>query len=212
MRVVHATDRWVIIDKPSGLLSVPGKDPAMAHAVAWCRATFPRASGPITVHRLDMDTSGCLLLALDAGAQRELSMQFEARAVEKLYQALLLGRPPHDSGSVDVPMRADITNRPVQVLDRSHGRPALTAYKVIETVSGPEGERARVELIPHTGRSHQLRLHMAHLGCPIAGDPLYGPQPGTRESAPRLCLHAHVLTITDPSSGQRVRAVSAAPF
>ena len=207
--IVHRGERLVVVDKPPGLLSVPGKgEENQDCAVARVRAMFPSATGPMVVHRLDMDTSGLLIVALDAEAQRDLSMQFERREVEKCYTALVDGAVGVESGTVDVPIRMDPTNRPYQVVDRSHRRPAVTCYKVLSF----ETDRTRLELIPQTGRTHQLRVHCAHMGHPILGDVLYGPQPRTGESAPRLMLHANMLTFTDPQTGRRLRVERPAAF
>jgi tRNA pseudouridine32 synthase / 23S rRNA pseudouridine746 synthase len=209
IEIVHATERFVVIDKPPGLLSVPGKgEENQDCAAARVRAMFPGATGPMVVHRLDMDTSGLLIVALDAEAQRELSMQFERREVEKSYVALVEGAVAIESGTVDVPIRMDPTNRPYQVVDRSHHRPAVTCFKVLSY----ETDRTRLELIPQTGRTHQLRVHCAHMGYPILGDVLYGPQPRTGDSAPRLMLHAARLGFTDPGTGRRVRVERGAGF
>ena len=209
LQIVHRGERVVVVDKPAGLLSVPGKGEANQDcAVARVRAMFPSATGPMIVHRLDKDTSGLLIVALDPEAQRDLSMQFERREVEKSYTALVDGIVPLESGTIDVPIRMDPDNRPYQVVDRSHRRPAVTCYKVLAY----ETDRTRLELIPLTGRTHQLRVHCAHMGHPILGDVLYGPQPRTAEAAPRLMLHAGMLTFTDPDSGRRLRVVRPAPF
>lgn len=200
-----ARPRWVVIDKPPGLLSVPGKDPDLPNAQAWCRGAFAHAQGPITVHRLDMHTSGLLLLALDAEAHRALSAQFARREVEKTYTALVHGTPPHVEGTIDLPMRADITRRPLQIIDHTLGKPAQTTYRVQAHNAGT----TRVELVPHTGRSHQLRLHMATIACPIVGDALYGP-PG--DPSPRLMLHATSLMFTDPDTGDRITCTAEPAF
>jgi tRNA pseudouridine32 synthase/23S rRNA pseudouridine746 synthase len=155
-----------------------------------------------------MDTSGLLVLGLDAGAQRDLSGQFERREVEKSYIALVEGLLNLESGTIDVPVRPDFLNRPYQVADRSHHRPAVTCWKVLAY----ETDRTRLELIPLTGRTHQLRVHCAHAGHPILGDVLYGPQPATSESAPRLMLHAAHLTFADPETARRVTYRSSPPF
>lgn len=209
LNIIHTTDRYVVIDKPAGLLSVPGKGPANQDcASSRVRKAFPHATGPIVVHRLDMDTSGLLVLALDADAQRDLSAQFRARTVEKRYIALVAGIMPAESGVIDLPMRPDITNRPYQIIDHVLGKPASTSWRVLAL----ETDRTRVELVPVTGRTHQLRVHCAAIGHPILGDVLYGPQPETAHAAPRLCLHASYLAFTDPATGRRVEYTSPAPF
>ncbi|MBX3358953.1 MAG: RluA family pseudouridine synthase [Phycisphaeraceae bacterium] len=223
--MVHATDRYAVVDKPAGLLSVPGKGEAGVDCVpVRVQGMFPAATGPLTVHRLDMDTSGLLVVGLDAGAQRELSMQFERREVQKAYVAVVDGVVACDSGTIEVPIRPDYANRPYQVVDRSHKRPAVTCYKVL----GREGGCSRLELVPMTGRTHQLRIHCADPSCwgqpgesagrvngtghPILGDVLYGPQPRTSLAAARLLLHACRLGFTEPGTGRRVEFESESPF
>lgn len=209
LAVVHETARFVVIDKPAGLLSVPGKGAHNQGCVpARVRCLFPRATGPLVVHRLDMDTSGLLVVALDPDAQRDLAGQFERREVEKSYTAVVDGLVSLESGTIDAPIRPDLSNRPYQVVDRSHRRPAVTVYKVLAF----DTDRTRLDLIPLTGRTHQLRVHCAHIGHPILGDVLYGPQPATARASPRLLLHAAMLAFTDPGSGRRVRFESRPPF
>lgn len=199
-----------MLNKPAGVLSVPGKGEAkQACAASWVRERFPSATGPITVHRLDMDTSGLLLCALDEGTQKELSAQFERREVEKQYLALVEGQVAQEIGVLDAPMRLDPDNRPYQVVDREQGRPAETAYRVLAYEPGC----TRLELEPRTGRTHQLRVHCAYrgpggLGHPILGDVLYGDV----ASAPRLMLHAWRLRLADPATGRRIDLEAAAPF
>ncbi len=197
LNVVHADARFVIVNKPSGMLSVPGKGPEKRDCVAErVRALYPGATGPVTIHRLDMDTSGLIACALDEDAQRTLSVQFQDRHVEKTYVALVAGRVRELSGTIEIPVRPDPFNRPVQVVDRSHARPAVTHWRVLSY----ETDRTRLELTPLTGRTHQLRVHCAHVGHPILGDVLYGED----HPAPRLMLHARTLGFTDPDTGRRV--------
>ena len=197
IRILVRGEGWLAVDKPSGTLSVPGKGEAGAvNVAAWVMEHQPHASGPITVHRLDMDTSGILLVALDAARQRALSMQFEARTVEKRYIAVVAERVEQSSGRFDAPMRLDVPNRPRQIVDYAQGKPATTEFRTLERGD----DRTRLELNPLTGRTHQLRVHCAHAGHPILGDPLYGDP----ASASRLFLHATRLEFTDPSSGERV--------
>ncbi|MGQ0628176.1 MAG: RluA family pseudouridine synthase [Phycisphaerales bacterium] len=205
IEVVRSDARFVVISKPAGLLSVPGKGAENAVcAASWARERYIEARGPITVHRLDMDTSGLLLMALDEAAQRGLSWQFEARTVGKEYVALVEGDVAGDEGVVVAAMRLDPARRPLQVIDPLLGRPAETRWRVLSR----EGGRTRVRLTPLTGRSHQLRVHCASMGHPILGDGLYG----RLETAPRLMLHASGLAFDDPSTGARVECVSPAPF
>jgi len=211
LAVIHHTGRLVVIDKPAGLLSVPGKGPQNQDcAAARVAAAFPGASGPLVVHRLDMETSGLLLFGLDPAAQRSLSMQFEARTIGKRYHALLADDPREAGnpaeGEISIPIRADITRRPLQVVDDVQGRHATTRYRIL----GPRTGGCLIEFEPVTGRSHQLRLHSASprgLGTPIVGDRLYGGIP-----APRLMLHASWLEFTDVDSGERTAVRSPAPF
>lgn len=210
--VVFADDHLAVINKPAGLLSVPGKGEANQDCVvARVQQLFPRATGPLVVHRLDMDTSGLLVVALNAQAQRLLSAQFERRSVEKDYLALVEGDVHADAGEVCLPIRLDPANRPVQVVDFVHGRPALTRYQVLSR----ETDRTRLRLVPITGRTHQLRVHCAApqslggLGCPIQGDVLYGDG---RASAPRLLLHAQTLRLHHPETHQSLSWTSQAPF
>jgi len=216
LRVVHETPRFVVVDKPSGLLSVPGRSPEKSDCVrARVAEMYPRATGPMTVHRLDLETSGLLVLALDPAAHRELSLQFEKRRVRKRYIALVEGDPGSgDSihtesahGKIRLPLSKDWPNRPRQKVDFEQGKPAVTRFRVLKRF----GHATRVELVPITGRSHQLRVHAAHelgLGAPIVGDPLYGDA----SLAPRMMLHATRLELTDPGSGEPVVIESEAPF
>lgn len=209
LEIVHRTDRLVVVDKPASLLSVPGKgEENQDCAASRVRAMIPGATGPMVVHRLDMDTSGLLIVALDAEAQRHLSMQFEQREVEKSYTALVDGMVPAERGTIDVPVRMDPDNRPYQITDPSHHRSAITDFRVLSY----ETDRTRLELTPLTGRTHQLRVHCAHIGHPILGDVLYGPQPRTGELAHRLMLHAAMLVFTDPQTGRRTRVELAPSF
>jgi tRNA pseudouridine32 synthase/23S rRNA pseudouridine746 synthase len=208
LRILHATPRYAVVDKPAGMLSVPGKGEDKADcAAARVRAMFPGASGPLVVHRLDMDTSGLLIFGLDPDAQRRLSGQFERRTVRKRYVALVDGLVGAEAGVIDALMRADLDRRPVQIIDPVHGRPSLTRWRLVAL----ETDRSRLELEPVTGRTHQLRVHLAHAGHPILGDVLYGEQPRTASLAPRLCLHAASLEFDEPDGG-RVRFESRAGF
>lgn len=211
--VASGAHGWLAINKPAGLPSVQAKDVSLPHALTWLCERYLKVAAlawPATIHRLDMDTSGLLLLALDAETQRAVSGQFEARTVSKRYVAVVDGRPPADAGVIEAPMRADWARRPVQVIDQATGRAAVTRYRVVR--EEPEGAW-RIELEPLTGRSHQLRVHMASVGCPIVGDPLYGwgapaGPTGTAKAPPRraarMLLHASGLGFIDPATGQRV--------
>lgn len=205
VRIVARGRGWTVIDKPSGVLSVPGKGEAGAvSVVSWVMEHEQGASGPLTVHRLDMDTSGLLLVGLDAPTQRALSMQFEARTVGKRYTAVVEGLMNSSSGTFDAPMRLDVPNRPRQIVDVQQGKAASTQYRVLLR----DANTTRLELVPLTGRTHQLRVHCAHAGHPILGDPLYGDPANT----PRLLLHAEHLAFDDPSTGQRIELESPPDF
>lgn len=185
MRVLHADDRLVVTDKPAGLLSVPGRtEPDCASARV--QALYPDA---LIVHRLDQATSGLLLFARGPQAQRELSADFAERRVGKRYVAIVAGCMVGD-GLIDLPLGADWPNRPRQQIDLERGKPSQTRWHA----SGHEGDHTRVTLEPLTGRSHQLRVHLAHLGHAILGDTLYA-SPEIAAASPRLLLHASELHI-----------------
>jgi tRNA pseudouridine32 synthase/23S rRNA pseudouridine746 synthase len=185
MRIVHADDRLVVIDKPAGLLSVPGRtEPDCASARV--QALYPDA---LIVHRLDQATSGLLLFARGPQAQRELSADFAQRRVDKVYVAIVAGQLDGD-GLIDLPLAADWPNRPRQQVDHVHGKPSQTRWRAL----GHDACTTRVRLEPLTGRSHQLRVHMATLGHAILGDALYAA-PDIAVAAPRLLLHASELRI-----------------
>lgn len=206
-QLIHADSHLLVVDKACGLLTVPGIGPEKADClIARMQQEWP---GARVVHRLDRDTSGVLVVARDADTHRALSMQFERRQTDKTYIALVAGHPPKESGEVDLPLRKDLVNTPLQVVDFVHGRPSTTRWRVLERLDHPA--RTRLELTPITGRSHQLRVHMQVIGHPILGDDLYAP-PEVRALAPRLCLHAASLAFTHPGTGQRVIYSSPPPF
>ena len=199
-RVIHADDRLVVITKPAGLLSVPGRtEPDCASARV--QALYPDA---LVVHRLDQATSGLLLFARGPQAQRELSADFAERRVGKVYIALVAGHLSGE-GLIDQPLAADWPNRPRQQIDFVHGKPSQTRWRVL----AHEGPHTRVALEPLTGRTHQLRVHLASLGCPIAGDPFYGR---LDDGAPRMMLHACRLAFAHPLAGTPLVFESAVPF
>lgn len=197
IRVIAADAHVVVVAKPAGLLSVPGKGAGLDDCLeSRVRALFADA---LTVHRLDLDTSGVCVFGRGARAHRILSMAFANRQVEKTYIARVWGRMAADSGRVDAALRADLDNRPRQIIDPVRGRPAQTDWRVLAV----EDMATRVELRPLTGRSHQLRVHLRSLGHPILGDPLYATGPAL-SAAPRLQLHALSLRFRHPGDGAPV--------
>jgi tRNA pseudouridine32 synthase/23S rRNA pseudouridine746 synthase len=207
VELVHVDAHCIVAMKPSGLLSVPGRGPERADCLsARLRPRYPDA---LIVHRLDMSTSGLIVLARGIEAQRRLSRSFAERAVGKRYVAIVDGIVRADAGAIDLPLLTDWPNRPRQKIDPEHGKPALTRYRVESRDAA--GATTRVELQPVTGRSHQLRLHMLALGHSILGDALYAPA-AVRDRAGRLLLHAAALSFPHPASGQIVGFESAAPF
>ncbi|KPZ73024.1 Ribosomal large subunit pseudouridine synthase A [Pseudoalteromonas sp. P1-26] len=205
LSIVYQDDDLLIVNKPSGLLTVPGKDPKHADClIARINRVFPTAK---IVHRLDMATSGIICLAMHKEAHRNLSIQFQDRKTAKRYIARVFGKLEQETGSVDLPIICDWPNRPKQMVDHDNGKPSLTHFKVLEY----EQNATRVELTPITGRSHQLRVHMLSLGHPILGDKLYA-HPEAFAMAPRLQLHAEMLTLAHPASGETLIFEAAPEF
>lgn len=205
LNIVYRDDDLVVLNKPSGLLSVPGKDPKHYDSLqSRVQTVFPTAT---VVHRLDMATSGIMIMALNKPTHRELSRQFQERLTEKEYIARVYGHLQQPSGSVDLPLICDWPNRPKQMVDFERGKSALTHYQVIET----ESEATRVLLKPVTGRSHQLRVHMLSLGHPILGDRLYAHEQALN-AAERLQLHARWLKLTHPTTSQAIEFTAQSPF
>ena len=199
-------DPWLsVINKPAGMLSVPGKEDAVS-VYSLMREQYPEADGPLTVHRLDMAASGLMLIAKTKRVHQNLQAQFKNRLVRKRYVALLEGIVPKDKDTVDLPLCLNPLDRPRQMVHTEHGKPAITDYQVLERL---DGKRTRIAFYPRTGRTHQLRIHAAHplgLHCPIIGDELYG------EKADRLYLHAEYLEFTHPITGETVRITKEAEF
>lgn len=205
LAIVHADDDILVLDKPSGLLTVPGKTPDLADCLERrARAQFP---GALVVHRLDKDTSGLIVLGLNPVVHSQLSLQFEERRTKKTYEALVWGTMALPSGRVDAPLTSDWPNRPMQKIDHKEGRKAVTDWELIET----DGVTSRVRLSPITGRTHQLRVHMASLGHPVIGDNLYAPDIA-RMASDRLCLHSKALILTHPATARRMAFSSNCPF
>ncbi|GGD48609.1 bifunctional tRNA pseudouridine(32) synthase/23S rRNA pseudouridine(746) synthase RluA [Lacimicrobium alkaliphilum] len=205
LKILYQDEDLLVLDKPSGLLSVPGKAPEHKDSLQnRAQSVFPTAT---VVHRLDMATSGIMLMALNKHSHRHVSRQFQYRETEKIYQARIWATPKQKSGEVNLPLICDWPNRPKQMVDRERGKSALTRWHVLEH----ERASTRVELVPITGRSHQLRVHMLSLGHPILGDRLYAHSQAL-EMASRLQLHACMLALTHPVTGQRIRFDSCCPF
>ncbi|HEX4144827.1 MAG TPA: RluA family pseudouridine synthase [Pirellulales bacterium] len=204
-QIVYQDDDLLVLDKPSGLLAVPGRGADLQDCLsARVQARLPSA---LVVHRLDRDTSGLMIMALNSAAQRELSRQFAERLVEKRYIAIVFGCPQALAGTIDLPMRKDFDHPPRHMIDPVHGRPAHTAWRLIER----SADRSRLEVEPLTGRSHQIRLHLATLGHPILGDNLYAHDLA-RSTSPRLLLHAAQLSLSHPADGRRIAWTAECPF
>jgi tRNA pseudouridine32 synthase/23S rRNA pseudouridine746 synthase len=205
--IVYLDAAVLLVNKPTGLLSVPGRGEEKQDCLfRRIQSSYPEA---LIVHRLDMHTSGLLLLARGKEMQRRLSIAFATRQVEKRYLAVVAGRPPSTSGEIDLPLAADWPNRPRQKVDRLAGKPSLTRYRVLS--HDPAGNTSRLALWPETGRTHQLRVHLQALGHPIVGDVLYGSA-ALADKAERLLLHADHLAFVHPASGRAMCFSSPAPF
>ena len=203
-RILHQDAQILVADKPSGLLSVPGRGAALSDClIDRLRRDHP---GIRLVHRLDRDTSGVVVFALTAQAQADLNLQFEERRTQKRYVARVAGHPQDARGRIDLPLIVDWPNRPRQKVCHDTGRPARTDWRVL----GLEGADARVALVPHTGRTHQLRVHMQALGHPILGDTLYAS--GAALDWPRLMLHAEELRLRHPETGAALTFRAPVPF
>lgn len=205
LSILHNDSALLIVDKPAGLLSVPGKDPGKEDClIDRLRRVFPEV---LLVHRLDCDTSGVMVFALTKAAQGNLGQQFEKRQTKKIYVARLAGRLEPKEGTVDLPLCVDWPNRPRQHVNHEIGKPAITDYRVVRY----DGNTTRVRLMPQTGRSHQLRVHMLELGHPILGDQIYA-EGADRDAHPRMMLHAESLRLRHPETGKSVTFSAPAPF
>lgn len=206
--VVHEDPDFVVVNKESGMLSVPGRGPDKADCVSSrVQRLYPHCIQQPAVHRLDMDTSGLQLLALTKDAHKILSRQFEERLTSKRYIALLDGVLEGDKGTMELPFRLDVDNRPIQIYDEVHGKTGITHWEKI----GIENGKTRIAFTPITGRTHQLRIHAAHpkgLGIPIVGDPFYGS--GTKSG--ELKLHATELGFWHPRTGEAMKFESVPDF
>jgi len=205
--VIYQDHDFLVLDKPSGLLSVPGKSEALWDSLETrAKTKFPEA---LLVHRLDMDTSGVFIMARNKNAQRNLGLQFERRKTRKHYIAMVWGIMEADTGQVDEPLICDWPNRPLQKICYHHGKPSQTHWSVLDRDHARN--MTRVKLTPITGRSHQLRVHMLHLGHPILGDDLYA-HPKAYQAAERLMLHAEMLEVHRLEGGEYQEFTVACPF
>ncbi len=202
--VLYSDDHIVVADKPSGLLSVPGRGEDRADCfINRLREGFPDI---LLVHRLDLDTSGVMIFGRTKAAQGFLGQQFEKRLTKKIYLARLWGEVAEDAGQVDLPLIVDWPNRPRQHVNYETGKPSVTDWRVLKRGGG----ETRIRLMPLTGRSHQLRIHMAEIGHPILGDPLYAS--GAAADFPRLMLHADSLKIRHAETGVMMTFSAPCPF
>lgn len=197
LEIVYEDSWLVIVNKPAGMLSVPGKEEAVS-VYSLMRERYPEADGPMIVHRLDMATSGLLILAKTKRVHQSLQAQFKSRLIKKRYIALLDGIIPQDEGTIELPLCLNPLDRPRQMVHAEYGKPAVTEFRVLQRTDS----RTRIAFYPRTGRTHQLRVHAAHthgLHCPIAGDELYGTK------ADRLYLHAESLEFVHPATGKVIK-------
>jgi tRNA pseudouridine32 synthase/23S rRNA pseudouridine746 synthase len=208
LTLLHCDEAIIVTEKPGGLLAVPGRGPDKQDCVvSRIRKSVPDLPDQPAVHRLDMHTSGLMVLARDGAAHRELSRQFQHRLVLKRYVGLVAGEVHETSGSIELAFRLDPDNRPYQVYDPVNGKPGVTLWKKLEVTS----PHSRIEFTPLSGRTHQIRLHAAHpegLGAPIVGDALYG----TPRADGRMFLHASYLSFNHPLTGDLVEFISKVPF
>lgn len=203
--ILYQDEELIAVNKPSNLLSVPGRGPDKQDCVSKrVQAVYPSAE---IVHRLDYDTSGILLMALNKNSQSALGRQFQQREIEKYYIAVVHGRPDQLSGTIDLPMRCDFERRPLQIIDHHQGKQAMTHWQLIDS----DRQSSRLLLKPVTGRSHQLRLHLKNLGHPILGDNLYGSQT-SYAMADRLLLHARQIRFVHPATGAMITINSVPEF
>ena len=199
--IVYEDETMAVLNKPSGLLSVPGRTEDYSVTI-WAQERWP---GAMLVHRLDMWTSGIILVAKTKEAYQDMQEQFTSRSVKKKYLAIVEGVPAKEHGVIDLPLLCDPMNRPRQVIDHESGKRAITEYRVL----AEQGGKSLLALWPHTGRTHQLRMHCAHpdgLGCPILGDELYGTK------SDRLYLQAQAITLIHPTAGKRMHFELPAAF
>ena len=205
LNILYIDEDVLVVNKPSGLLTVPGKELKHHDSLELrVKIEYPNS---FLVHRLDMDTSGVIIFALSKSTQRSLNLQFEKRIVKKLYEARVFGNIKEDNGFIDLPLIVDWPNRPLQKIDAKEGKSALTHWQVLDR----EGDVTRVALMPETGRTHQLRVHMMSLGHTILGDRFYG-NVAEINLANELQLHAKDLMIIHPKNGKKITFKAPLPF
>jgi tRNA pseudouridine32 synthase/23S rRNA pseudouridine746 synthase len=203
--ILYIDEDVLVVNKPSGLLTVPGKELKHHDSLELrVKIEYPNS---FLIHRLDMDTSGVIIFALSKSTQRSLNLQFEKRIVKKLYEARVFGNITEDNGFIDLPLIVDWPNRPLQKIDAKEGKSALTHWQVLDR----EGDVTRVALMPETGRTHQLRVHMMSLGHTILGDRFYG-NVAEINLANELQLHAKDLMIIHPKNGKKITFKAPLPF
>lgn len=205
--IIHACDSFLVVDKPAGLLTVPGKGPEKQDCLI--NRLLPHYPNARIVHRLDQPTSGLVIVPLGYEPLRHIARQFEQRQVSKAYQAVVAGLVSENEGEVNLPLICDWPNRPRQMVDHDQGKPSLTHYRVLSRDA--ERQITRMELTPVTGRSHQLRVHMLSLGHPILGDTLYASE-AVQALSPRLLLHASDIGFCDPVDNRFLQFHSSAIF
>ena len=203
--ILYIDEDVLVVNKPSGLLSVPGKE--LKHRDSLEVRVKAQYANSLLVHRLDMDTSGVIIFALNKSSQRSLNLQFEQRAVKKIYEARVFGNINKNNGSIDLPLIVDWPNRPLQKVDIKEGKDALTHWHVLKR----ERNATRVRLMPESGRTHQLRVHMMSIGHAILGDRFYGNAIEIN-LAKELQLHAKQLVVNHPKSGKSLALISKVPF
>lgn len=205
--ILHRDDALLVLNKPSGLLSVPGRGPQRQDCLTLrVQREYPQA---MNVHRLDMATSGVMVMARSRSVHRQLSRQFQERRVHKDYVAVVDGRVDQSAGEIDLPLITDWPNRPRQKVDYKNGKPSRTRFSVMH--HDTRENTTRLDLAPETGRTHQLRVHLQTLGHAILGDRLYACK-AVQEKADRLLLHAKSLSFMHPLTGECLCFVSEVPF
>lgn len=205
VEIIYEDEYIVAVSKPAGMYSVPGKEETVCSVLSWAQNRYPDSDSPLLVHRLDMHTSGLLLIGKTKEVHAALQQMFERHQIRKTYIAVLDGVVAQDEGMIRLPLRPDLEHRPMQMVDPVHGKPAVTRYRVLSR----EEQTTRIAFFPQTGRTHQLRVHAAHpegLGCPIRGDQLYG------HPSDRLYLHAEQVQFVHPVTGQRLTLKVPVPF